>query len=155
MALVESLMKTETVTAHLGETVAHAAHIMTTNGVGALLVVDGERLVGILSERDVLMRVVGKGRSPEQTPVSDVATFDPVTVSADTHVRDCSALMRRNNIRHVPVVRDGRPVGILSARDLFDFVAASLEKVVDDAQYAEALAGGRDPYDHPGGSYGR
>lgn len=155
MASIGSLMTTETVTAAPDETVAHAAYIMTTNGVGAVLVVEGDRLVGMLSERDVLTRVVGEGRDAGQTRVAEVATPDPTTVSADTHVRECSELMRAKGIRHLPVTRDGAPVGIVSARDLFAFVAGSLERVVDEKQYTEALARGEDPYDHPGGSYGR
>lgn len=155
MATIGSLMKTEMITARPEETVAHAAYIMTSNGVGAVLVVEEDRLVGLLSERDVLMRVVGEGRDPAQTRVVDVATPDPTTVNADTHVRRCSELMREKDIRHLPVVRDGKPVGIVSSRDLFGYVAESLERVVDDQQYAQALARGEDPYEHPGGSYGR
>ena len=84
-----------------------------------------------------------------------MATSDPVTVGADTHVRECGRLMREKGFRHLPVVQDGRPVGIISARDLFDFVAASLERVVDEQQYLDALKAGEDPYDHPGRSYGQ
>lgn len=155
MAVVGSLMKTEMITARPDESIAHAAYIMATNGVGAVLVVDAGKLVGILSERDVLRRVVAEGSDPMQVTVADVATVDPLAVPPDTHVRECSRLMREKEMRHLPVVRDGAPLGILSSRDLFAFVADSLERVVDEQQYADALKSGEDPYDHPGGSYAR
>jgi len=155
MAAIGSLMKTETVTARPNETVSHAAYIMTTNGVGSVLVVEGDALVGFLSERDVLQRVVAEGLDPTATLVSDVATPDPVTVEPTASLRECSQLMRAKEIRHLAVVREGRAVGIVSSRDLFAYVAASLERVVDDDVYTRAIATGDDPYDHVGGSYGR
>lgn len=155
MAVIGSLMKTEMVTAGPDETVAHAAYVMASNGVGAVLVVDAGKLVGILSERDVLERVVAQGEDAMRAKVGAVATANPITVSPETHVRECSKLMREKAMRHLPVVSGGAPVGILSSRDLFAFVAESLERVVDEKQYAEALRSGVDPYDHPGGSYSR
>ena len=155
MALIGSLMKTDTVTAAPEETVAHAAYVMSNNDVGAVLVVEDGRLVGFLSERDVLKRVVAEGLDPARTAVKDIATADPVTVDASTHVRDCTVLMREKGVRHLPVLRGDAPVGIVSSRDLFGFIAESLERVVDEKQYTSALAGGEDPYDHVGGSYGR
>ncbi len=155
MATIGPIMTSETITARADETVAHAAHVMTSNGVGAVLVVEEGRLVGILTERDVLERVVGKGNDAMQTRVGDIATPDPLTVGVDTPVREAAQLIRSERMRHLPVVRDGEPVGIVSARDLFAFVATSLERIVDEKQYADALASGDDPYDHPGGSYGR
>ena len=155
MALIGSLMKTEMVTAEAGETVAHAASSMARNGVGAVLVLEGEKLQGILSERDVVERVVAAGLDPTATRVSDVATLGVLTVDVDTHVRECAKLLHSEGIRHLPVLRAGRPAGIVSSRDLFAFVAGGLERVVDEALYEEALTAGGDPYDHPGGSYGR
>ncbi len=155
MATIGSLMSTEIITAQPGETISHAAYVMTTNGVGAVLVVEDEKLVGVLSERDILTRLVGEGGDVLQTRVDDIASAEPITVSRDTPVRECSQLMRDKQIRHLAVVEEGRPVGIVSARDLFGFVAASLERTVDEKQYADALASNDDPYDHPGGSYGR
>jgi CBS domain-containing protein len=155
MAVIGSLMKTDMVTAAPGETVAHAAYAMSSNGIGALVVVDDGKLVGFLSERDVLKRVVAEGLDPASTTVLEVATPQPITVEASTPVQDCSQLMREKDVRHLPVVHDGKPVGIISSRDLFGFVVESLERVIDDEQYARALALGDDPYDHVGGSYGR
>lgn len=155
MAVIGSLMKTEMVTAAPTSTVEDAARSMARNEVGAVLVVQGDTLEGILSERDVVSRVVAEGRSPKDTPVGDVATRDLVVVEEDAHVRDCAAILRDKSIRHLPVVRGGKPVGILSSRDFQAFLVEGLERIIDRARYEQALDKGYDPYDHLGGSYGR
>lgn len=155
MAVIESLMKTEMVTAESDETIAHAAWSMANNGVGALLILEEGRLAGILSERDVVARVIAEGRDPTATRVAEVATPNPVTVDVGTHVRECAELLRAEGVRHLPVLRDGRAVGILSTRDFLAYVTEGLERLVDRSRYTEALAEGADPYDHLGGSYER
>jgi CBS domain-containing protein len=147
-------MKTELVTAAPDESVSQAAVSMSRNGVGAVLVLDGGTLVGVLSERDVLARVVAEGRDPTTTKVMDVATSQVVSVDVDTSLRECAALLQSKNIRHLPVLDGGRPVGILSGRDFFAYLVEGLERLVHQARYKEALADGDDPYDHLGGSYG-
>jgi CBS domain-containing protein len=154
MAVIDSLMKTELVTAAADETVAHAAYSMARNGVGAVLVIEAGKLVGVLTERDVLARVVAEGRDPTATKVAEVATSDLVTVDAGASVRQCAELLRDREIRHLPVLRAGKPAGILSSRDFLAFVAEGLERLVDRSRYESALAEGADPYDHLGGSYG-
>lgn len=151
--VVESLMKTELITAAADETVAHAAYSMARNGVGAVLVLEGDKLVGVLSERDVLA-LVAEGGDPTATRVADIATADVVSADLGVSLRDCAALLQSRGIRHLPIVRDGRPVGILSARDFLAYVADGLERMVQHARYREALARGDDPYDHLGGAYG-
>lgn len=155
MAVIGSLMKTNMVTVAPTSTVEDAARSMAQNGVGAVLVVEGHTLKGILSERDVVSRVVAEGRSCKDTTVGDVATSEVVIVEEDVHVRDCAVILRDKSIRHLPVVRDGRPVGILSSRDFQAYVVEGLERIIDQARYEEALDKGYDPYDHLGGSYGR
>ena len=154
MALIGSLMKTEMIKVGAAQSVADAARLMAQNHVGAVLVMDDDTIAGVLSERDVVARVVAPGGDPAATKVLDVATHDVVSVDVDSHVRDCAALLRERGIRHLPVLRDGKPAGILSSRDLFVYMVEGLERVVDEKRYAEALAEGSDPYDHPGGSYG-
>jgi CBS domain-containing protein len=154
MALIGSLMKTELTTAKTGETVAHAAWSMARNGVGAVLVIEDGELRGILSERDVVERVVAEGRDPAETTVAEVMTTEVASVDSETPVRMCAQLLREKNIRHLPVFRDGKPTGILSSRDFFVYVVDGLERVVDRLRYQEELAEGEDPYDHIGGGYG-
>ncbi len=157
MALIEDLMKTELVTVGPDESARQAAGQMEKNGVGAVLVVGGDgALTGILSERDLMARVVAAGLDPDATTVGSVATTEGLaTVEPDTHIRDCAKLIRERGIRHVPVLRGGKPVGILSARDLLVEVVGGLESYIDRARYEQKLDEGEDPYDHVGGSYAR
>lgn len=156
MALIEDLMKTDLITVAPEDKVRKVAAQMDQNGVGAVLVVEKDgSLSGLFSERDLVGRVVTAGLDPESTPVGSVATPGPVGVAPDTHVRACAELLRERGFRHVPVVQDGKPVGILSARDFLEHVVKGLESFIDQERYKEALDEGQDPYDHIGGGYAR
>ena len=155
MAIIGSLMKTDMIKVTPDARVLDAVDLMAQNHVGAVLVVKGETLKGILSERDVLTRVVYEGLEAASTSVSQVATHDVVSVDIGTHVRKCAELLFAMDVRHLPVTDDGRPVGILSSRDLLVYVVGGLERVIDRFQYKEGLKEGEDPYDHLGGSYGK
>jgi predicted transcriptional regulator len=148
-------MATHLVTAAEDETVAAAAYRMSVNEVGAVLVVDGERLTGLLSERDVLARVVAEGRNPESTTVGSVCSRDLVTVDAEQSLKAALQIFRKGKMRHLPVLRQGKPAGILSTRDFHAFLVDGFERFVDQLKYEKALAAGIDPYDHFGGPYGR
>jgi CBS domain-containing protein len=100
------------------DTVLETAQRMANWRVGAVTVLDGERLVGIFSERDLMTRVVCKGLSPATTPVGQVMTPNPVVVDAHSTVEQCLRIMNQAKCRHLPVVRDGSLMGILSMRDL-------------------------------------
>jgi CBS domain-containing protein len=155
MAGIADLMVTETVNARADESVAAVARRMSGNGIGAVLVMEGERLLGVFSERDLLKRVVAEGRSLEGTKVGEVATRDVVTIGVEEPLRDVLAIFREKQFRHLPVVRDGKAVGILSTRDFLDYLVGGLEHYIDQLKYRRELAEGIDPYDHVGGSYAR
>jgi CBS domain-containing protein len=156
MALIEQLMKTVLVTTGPAATIRDVAKQMDENGVGAVLVVtEGGTLSGLFSERDLLGRVVVPGLDPETTTVESVMTSDPVSVRPGENVRECAELIRKKGFRHLPVVQDGRAVGILSTRDFQQHVVQGLESFIEQSRYREALAEGQDPYDHVGGSYSR
>jgi CBS domain-containing protein len=155
MAIIGSLMKTDMVMVGPDMTVAEAARSMTENEVGAVLVVRDGALDGILSERDVLSRVVAEGRDPAATTVLEASTRDVVSVDVGVHIRECAQLLRDRRIRHLPITENGKPAGILSSRDFFAFVVEGLEGLIDRARYEQALGEGEDPYDHLGGSYGK
>ena len=91
---------------------------MSEGRIGAIPVIEGERLVGILSERDLMTRVMVPGRDPEATPVDEVMTHDVVTATLDEGVETCVEKMRRAGCRHLPVIHEGRVVTMLSMRDL-------------------------------------
>jgi CBS domain-containing protein len=155
MSTIENLMATEMISAAPEETVQAVAERLARNRIGAVVVLDGTRLAGIFSERDLLTRVVGEHRDLGTTRVGEVATRDVVTIDAEQPVRSVVETFRAGRFRHLPVVRDGRAVGILSTRDFLAFVVEGLERYVEKARYDQALAAGTDPYDHIGGSYGR
>jgi CBS domain-containing protein len=94
-----------------------AARLMKKHHVGALMVVDGDRLAGIFTERDVVFRVLAEGRDASTTRVSEVMTANPRTVDADKAVGHALMLMYDGGFRHVPIVDDGKPLGMISARD--------------------------------------
>ena len=155
MSTIETLMATDMISATPDENVLMVADRMARNRVGAVVVLDGERLAGIFSERDLLSRVIGAQRDLRATRVGDVATRDVVTIDAEQPVRSVVDTFRAGRFRHLPVVRDGRLVGILSTRDFLAFVVEGLEGFVEKSRYDQTLAAGCDPYDHIGGSYGR
>jgi CBS domain-containing protein len=99
-------------------TVTEAVLEMNRHKVGSVLVLDGARLVGIFTERDVLARVVGAGLDPKTTPLAQVMTPDPRTVPSDTTIEQVMALFTDKRFRHLPVVDDGRLVGVISIGDI-------------------------------------
>jgi CBS domain-containing protein len=106
--------------------VLEAIKHMAEHRVGALLVMHGEKLVGVMSERDYARKVILQGRSSSQTAVSDIMTGTPLTVGPDTDVFDCMRLCTDSRIRHLPVVEGDTVVGVISIGDLV--------KAVIDAQ---------------------
>ena len=98
--------------------------------VGALVVMDGERMAGIVSERDYTRKVALAGRSSKDTRVAEIMTANVFVVSPSTRTRDCMALMREKRIRHLPVVDGGRVLGMLSIRDLLDDLIADHEMTI-------------------------
>ena len=105
------------VTATADMTVAAASRLMKARRIGAILVLDNGRLAGIFTERDALFRVIAEGRSPEATRLGEVMTVNPRTISPDRPFGHALHLMYEGEFRHVPVVENGRPLGMVSARD--------------------------------------
>lgn len=99
-------------------TVMEAADLMSKQRIGALCVMEGESLVGVFTERDVLNRVVSAGLDPGATRVADVMTWDVMNCGLEGDVGDCAAVMSHRHIRHLPVVEDGKLVGLISTGDL-------------------------------------
>ncbi|MBI1894047.1 MAG: CBS domain-containing protein [Candidatus Rokubacteria bacterium] len=98
--------------------VTEAVHVMATHNVGIVIVLDGERMVGVFSERDVVRRVVDRGLDPARTPIEDVMTTDIVVADADDDYQSAMRKMDQANIRHLPVVSEGRLLSMISIRDL-------------------------------------
>ncbi|PIE07328.1 MAG: signal transduction protein [Rhodobacterales bacterium] len=101
-----------------GASVAEVAAVMAQAGVGAVAVLDGERLVGLVSERDVVFRLVAEGRSPSETCACEIMTAEPVTLSIEEPVSGALAAKLGEAFRHLPVVEGETVVGLLSYRDI-------------------------------------
>ncbi|RIQ22324.1 CBS domain-containing protein [Jiangella rhizosphaerae] len=120
---VAEIMTNATITDSTTGTLRSAAEQMWRQQTGSVVIVEGDAIVGIVTERDV-MRAVGQGADPGTTSIAEVMTRDLITAEPDTHVRDAARLMAQHWIRHLPIVEDGRLVGILSQRDVIGVFAA-------------------------------
>jgi len=118
---VRSVMRRQKfLTASPATTVASACVLMAKRNVGAVIVVQRGRLVGIFTERDAVFRVVAQGRDPRITRLVDVMTTAPATIAPDKSYGHALLIMHENSCRHVPVIEDGKPIGIVSARSALD-----------------------------------
>ncbi len=116
--IADILPRQDVLTLSPGATVDQAARLMASRHVGAVLVADDGALKGIFTERDIVEKVVAVGLAPEQTRLSQVMTARPVTIAPHTPVRMAVGEMRERHLRHLPVMRDGGIVGIVSLRDV-------------------------------------
>ncbi len=115
---------------HPKATVYDAIALMAEKGVGALLVMEGERLAGIVSERDYTRKVILKGRSSREALVEEIMTRDVVTASPDITVAEGMRLMTDHRIRHLPLVSEGRVVGVVSIGDLVKAIISEQEATI-------------------------
>jgi len=111
-------------------TVSRASELMARRKVGAVMVTENQRLVGIFTERDVVFRVIAEGRDVQTTRLADVMTASPQTVDPDKSFGYALLVMYENGFRHLPVIENGKLVGVVSSRnaldpDLEEFVAES------------------------------
>lgn len=120
-------------------TVFDAAKQMAEHGVGALLVCDGDRLIGIFTERDYIRKVALRELSPHTTPVGEVMTERVLYVRPEQKVSECMALMTDKHVRHLPVLEADRVIGMVSIRDVIkdviaerEFMIAQLENYITD-----------------------
>jgi CBS domain-containing protein len=129
---VRSVMeKKKLVTAAPETTIDEAAKLMAKRNVGAVMIVEDGRLTGIFTERDALFRVMAKGRDARTTTLADVMTAAPRTVDPDKTFGYALLIMHENGFRHLPVIENDKPIGIVSARNALD---PDLEEFVAEAQ---------------------
>ena len=112
------------------DTVFEALKLLAEYEVGALMVMDQGRLVGVLSERDYTRKVALQGRSSKETRVKDIMTREVLYVSPDTGTRKCMALMSEKKIRHLPVIDGSTVLGMISVRDILDDMIADHETTI-------------------------
>ena len=131
----------ELLTAPAGMTVAEAARLMRQRNVGAMMVVDADKLAGVFTERDALFRVVAAGLDVGKTPLSMVMTKNPQSIAPDRSFVQALAMMHEGRYRHLPVVENGRPVGMVSVRDAFGpELEAFVYEILRQEQASQILA---------------
>lgn len=118
-------------TVERGATVLDAAKAMNERHIGALVVTDGDRVVGIFTERDILNRVVAAGKSPDKVQVGDVMTSPMACCRRDTPLAECKAVMTEKRIRHLPVVEDGKLFGMVSSGDILAGECADQQETIE------------------------
>ena len=112
------------------DTVLEALRRMADHNVGAMMVMDQGRLVGVLSERDYTRKIALEGRSSKDTQVKDIMTADVMTVTSQARTRECMTLMSQKKFRHLPVVDGDKVVGMISIRDIMDDIIAENEQTI-------------------------
>ena len=115
--------------------VLEAIKVLAAENIGAAVVMSGDRLAGILSERDYTRKVILKGRSSDSTRVEEIMTPNVVVVSPRTKTRECMALMTEKNIRHLPVVDEGRVIGMVSIRDIVSDIIADQDFTIEQLEH--------------------
>ena len=124
----------ETLTTGLDETVYDAIRLMGEKNIGALVAMEGDAVVGILSERDYSRKVVLQGRTSRDTKVGEIISRPAITVRSKDGIEKCMQLMTSNHVRHLPVVDDERLVGLISMGDLVSWVMQSQSHTIEQLQ---------------------
>lgn len=133
MKLVQHLLDSKgrdiiSVTANVS--VLDAIKLMAEKTIGSLLIMQGDELQGIMTERDYARKVIIKGRSSESTEVGEIMTTDICSASSQQTITDCMALMTKHKIRHLPVIDDGTVVGMLSIGDLVQAIISDQQEEI-------------------------
>jgi CBS domain-containing protein len=125
----------EVLTIDPGASVYSAIEIMADNGIGALMVMEDKRPVGLISERDYARKVILKGRSSKDSEVREVMTTHVYCVHPEQTVEECMALMTEKRVRHLPVTQDGGLLGIVSIGDLVKSIIAEQQFIIEQLEH--------------------
>jgi CBS domain-containing protein len=117
------------------QTVLEAIKVLAQENIGAAIVMNGDRIAGILSERDYTRKIVLKGRASDTTKVEEIMTPNVIVVSPRTKTRECMQLMTDKNIRHLPVVEEGRCIGMVSIRDIVSDIIADQDFTIEQLEH--------------------
>jgi CBS domain-containing protein len=118
MGRIQELMTVKPRTVKPGDSIVDAAKLMRGEDAGIAPIVDGERLVGVVTDRDIAIRVVAEGKDPSTTKVEEIASGNLVTVEPDQDLDDALRLMAQHQVRRLPVVESGKLVGIVAQADV-------------------------------------
>ena len=117
------------------QSVLDAIKVLAAEDIGAAVVMTGDRLAGIFSERDYTRKIILRGRASDTTRVEEIMTPQVVVVSPRTKARDCMALMTEKGIRHLPVVDEGRVIGMVSIRDIVSDIIADQDFTIEQLEH--------------------
>jgi CBS domain-containing protein len=120
---------------HPGDTVYDAIKLMADKDVGALVVLDGSKMAGIVTERDYARNVFLKGRASPQTLIGEIMEPNVVCVAPDKSIEECLAIMSARRVRHLPVINDGELLGIVSIGDLVKSIISDREFVIEQLEH--------------------
>ena len=115
---IRELMKSAPVAVALSDPASEAAKVMREHGIGAVLVTDQGKLAGLVTDRDITVRVLAQGRDPREVPVSQIASREIVTIGPDDDTEDAARLIAERAVRRIPVIEDGVAIGVVSLGDL-------------------------------------
>jgi CBS domain-containing protein len=115
---IKEVMTANPTTCSRQDSVADAAKVMAQKDVGPVPIVDGDRLIGLVTDRDIVVRVVAEGKDPQQTKLGDIASSDLVTVSPDEDLDRALQLLAQHQVRRLPVVEGERLVGLVAQADV-------------------------------------
>ena len=111
-----------------------AIHLMAEKAVGALIVMDGSKLVGVISERDYARKIILEGRSSENTKISEIMSSEVITTGLDNRIEECMAIMTEHRIRHLPVLDGNEVLGVISLGDLVKYIIAEQQFVIEQME---------------------
>ncbi len=135
LRIMPDIIQSQTITSlSATRSALEGAKLMAEKNVAAIIIVDDGKLSGIVTERDLTQRVLAKGLDPEETSIGDIMTKDPDTLSPGDSALDALELMSVRNYRHLPVVENGKVVGMVSIRDLYSAVKKSLEADIRETE---------------------
>ncbi len=117
------------------DSVLDAIRLMAEKGIGSLVVMKDQELLGIMSERDYARKVIIKGRSSESTAVSEIMTVNVFTTSSSETVNDCMSVMTEKKIRHLPVVEDSAVIGMISIGDLVEAIISDQQEEIEQLEH--------------------
>ncbi len=117
------------------DSVLDAIRLMAEKGIGSLVVMEDQELLGIMSERDYARKVIIKGRSSESTAVSEIMTVNVLTTSSSETVNDCMSVMTEKKIRHLPVVEDNVVIGMISIGDLVEAIISDQQEEIEHLEH--------------------
>jgi CBS domain-containing protein len=117
------------------DSVLDAIRLMAEKNIGAVVVIEDDNLLGIMSERDYARKVIVKGRASDSTPVADIMTSEVLTTSGGETANDCMAIMTERKIRHLPVIEENRVVGMISIGDLVEAIIADQQEEIEQLEH--------------------